>query len=64
MSLICCRSDREAELSMVYLEDREGVREVVIGSDIIMFCDELDQPQQVEGFSNRPPFEVGVDDGF
>ena len=49
---------------MVYLEDREGVREVVIGSDIIMFCDELDQPQQVEGFSNRPPFEVGVDDGF
>lgn len=28
--------------------------EVVIGSDIIIFCDELDQPKQVERFSNGP----------
>lgn len=28
--------------------------EVVIGCDIIMFCDELDESEQVERFPNSP----------
>lgn len=40
------------------------MREVMIGSSIIILSDELDQPEQVEGLPDHSPLGAGVDDGL